>query len=116
MWFDHHTGNVAELELRGIDVKTIPGRFAPAPSCVRVVYDFLREQGKPAQAEPLYRDGLDLCRKVTPEDAEPSVASVSKWQGAMKEFKIWMLLTATFFASFIFALAIGLIICVYWLR
>jgi hypothetical protein len=45
MWFDHHTGNVAELELRGIDVKSIPGRFAPAPSCVRVVFDFLKEQG-----------------------------------------------------------------------
>lgn len=45
MWFDHHTGNLAELVLRGIDPRTIPGRFAPAPSCVRVVFDFLREEG-----------------------------------------------------------------------
>jgi len=45
MWFDHHTGNLAELALRGIDPATIPGRFAPAPSCVRVVYDYLLGEG-----------------------------------------------------------------------
>lgn len=44
MWFDHHAGNLEEVRLRGIHAETIPGRFAVAPSCVRVVYDFLREQ------------------------------------------------------------------------
>jgi len=41
MWFDHHAGNLDELKLRGIDPQGIPGRFAVAPSCVRVVYDYL---------------------------------------------------------------------------
>jgi hypothetical protein len=45
MWFDHHAGNLHELKLRGLDAAAIPGRFAEAPSCVRVVYDFLSEQG-----------------------------------------------------------------------
>lgn len=44
MWFDHHAGNLAELELRKIDPATIPGKFAVAPSCVRVIYEFLVEQ------------------------------------------------------------------------
>jgi hypothetical protein len=58
MWFDHHTGNLAELQLRGIDVKTIPGRFAPAPSCIRVVYDYLLEQGDlPEDFAELAREG-----------------------------------------------------------
>ena len=43
MWFDHHAGNLEELRLRGINPETIPGRFAVAPSCVRVVFDFLKE-------------------------------------------------------------------------
>lgn len=44
MWFDHHTGNLEELRLRGIDRTTIPGRFAEAPSCVRVIYDYFAEK------------------------------------------------------------------------
>jgi oligoribonuclease NrnB/cAMP/cGMP phosphodiesterase (DHH superfamily) len=43
MWFDHHAGNLVEVKLRGIDPATIPGRFEIAPSCVRVVYDYLKE-------------------------------------------------------------------------
>jgi hypothetical protein len=43
MWFDHHLGNLTEVILRKIEPTTILGRFAEAPSCVRVVYDFLRE-------------------------------------------------------------------------
>ncbi len=44
MWFDHHAGNLEELKLRRIDPATIPGRFAEAPSCVRVIYDYFAEQ------------------------------------------------------------------------
>jgi hypothetical protein len=44
MWFDHHAGNLVEVKLRNIDPATIPGRFAEAPSCVRVIFDYLREQ------------------------------------------------------------------------
>lgn len=43
MWFDHHIGNLEELRLRRIDPSTIPGRFADAPSCVRVIHDYFAE-------------------------------------------------------------------------
>jgi hypothetical protein len=46
LWFDHHAGNAVELQLRGIDAKEVAGRFAVAPSCVRVVYDYLKELGE----------------------------------------------------------------------
>jgi oligoribonuclease NrnB/cAMP/cGMP phosphodiesterase (DHH superfamily) len=39
MWFDHHAGNLADLELREIDPASVPGRFDTAPSCARVIYD-----------------------------------------------------------------------------
>ena len=44
LWFDHHEGNLQELMLRKIDVKSIPGRFDPKPSCSRVVYEFFSER------------------------------------------------------------------------
>jgi hypothetical protein len=40
LWFDHHEGNVQELEYRKIDPKSIPGRFDLKPSCSRVVYEY----------------------------------------------------------------------------
>jgi oligoribonuclease NrnB/cAMP/cGMP phosphodiesterase (DHH superfamily) len=40
LWFDHHEGNLQELTLRKIDVKSIRGRFDLKPSCSRVVYDY----------------------------------------------------------------------------
>ena len=43
MWFDHHAGNLEEVKLRGIDPATIKGRFAEAPSCVRVILDYFCE-------------------------------------------------------------------------
>jgi len=45
LWFDHHEGNLQELEYRRIDPKSIPGRFALKPSCSRVVYEHFSEQG-----------------------------------------------------------------------
>lgn len=44
MWFDHHSGNLADIELRGLDVEEIPGKFSPAASCARVVYEYYRDQ------------------------------------------------------------------------
>jgi oligoribonuclease NrnB/cAMP/cGMP phosphodiesterase (DHH superfamily) len=44
LWFDHHEGNRQELEYRGIDPKSIPGRFDLKPSCSRVVYEFFSEE------------------------------------------------------------------------
>ena len=44
LWFDHHEGNLQELALRKIDVKSIPGRFDLKPSCSRVVYEYFSER------------------------------------------------------------------------
>jgi oligoribonuclease NrnB/cAMP/cGMP phosphodiesterase (DHH superfamily) len=46
LWFDHHDGNRQELEYRGIDPKSIPGRFDLKPSCSRVVYEYFSERAK----------------------------------------------------------------------
>jgi oligoribonuclease NrnB/cAMP/cGMP phosphodiesterase (DHH superfamily) len=43
-WFDHHEGNVQELEYRKIDPKSIPGRFDLKPSCSRVIFEYFSEQ------------------------------------------------------------------------
>jgi len=42
MWFDHHQGNLADLELREIDPSDIPGRFAPERSCARVIFEYYK--------------------------------------------------------------------------
>ncbi len=44
LWFDHHEGNLQELDYRKIDPKSIPGRFDLKPSCSRVVYEYFSEQ------------------------------------------------------------------------
>jgi oligoribonuclease NrnB/cAMP/cGMP phosphodiesterase (DHH superfamily) len=44
LWFDHHEGNLQELEYRRIDPKSIPGQFDLKPSCSRVVYEYFTEQ------------------------------------------------------------------------
>lgn len=44
LWFDHHEGNLQELEYRRIDPKSIRGRFDLKPSCSRVVYEYFSEQ------------------------------------------------------------------------
>ena len=46
LWFDHHAGNLQELNYRKIDPKSIPGRFDLKPSCSRVVYEFFSERGE----------------------------------------------------------------------
>jgi oligoribonuclease NrnB/cAMP/cGMP phosphodiesterase (DHH superfamily) len=44
LWFDHHEGNVQELEYRRIDPRSLPGRFDLKPSCSRVVYEYFSKQ------------------------------------------------------------------------
>src|SRR4030042_3627887 len=46
LWFDHHEGNIQELDYRKIEPKSIPGRFDLKPSCSRVVYEYFSEQGE----------------------------------------------------------------------
>lgn len=41
LWFDHHEGNLEELEYRNINIEDIGGRFKVEDSCARVVYDYL---------------------------------------------------------------------------
>ncbi len=45
VWFDHHPGNLGELELRGIDPASIAGRFDEKPSCARVVFEYFMGKG-----------------------------------------------------------------------
>ncbi|MDD5087755.1 MAG: hypothetical protein PHI18_03015 [bacterium] len=81
LWFDHHAGNREELKLRGVDPAAIPGRFAEAPSCVRVVYDFLRE------TDELPDDFADLARAADLVDsfAYPDLAA---WRADTPENRV----------------------------
>lgn len=77
MWFDHHAGNLKEVELRGIDPASIPGRFAEAPSCVRVVFDYFAEQEElPADYADL-ADAADLIDSFAFPDIESWRADTS---------------------------------------
>ncbi len=44
MWFDHHEGNLQELNYRNIDPATIEGSFDPQPSCARVIYNYFTKR------------------------------------------------------------------------
>jgi len=46
LWFDHHAGNLQELDYRKIDPTLIPGRFDLKPSCSRVVYEYFSEKAE----------------------------------------------------------------------
>jgi len=44
LWFDHHEGNLQELEYRKIDPESTPGRFDLKLSCSRVVFEYFSER------------------------------------------------------------------------
>ncbi len=73
LWFDHHVGNLAELDLRGIDPNTIPGAFADKPSCCRVVFDYY------SQDEDLPDDFQQLALEADIIDAF-QYSSVEEWR------------------------------------
>ncbi len=73
MWFDHHAGNLEELRLRGIDPQTIPGRFAVAPSCVRVVFDYLKETDDLPEDFAALTDAADVIDSF-------SYSSIEAWR------------------------------------
>lgn len=57
LWFDHHEGNLEELQYRNIDPATIPGRFAAKDSCARVVFEYFSEkESLPAHFEPMVEE------------------------------------------------------------
>lgn len=70
MWFDHHTGNLEEVKLRGIDPATIPGRFSPELSCVRVIFNYFSKGDElPADFARL-ADEADTIDSFTYKDIE----------------------------------------------
>jgi len=40
LWFDHHEGNLQELQYRNIDLDSIEGKFDLQPSCARVIFNY----------------------------------------------------------------------------
>lgn len=70
LWFDHHAGNRDELLLRGVDPAAIPGRFAVAPSCVRVVFDYLSAQDDVPQDFAALADAADIIDSFAFPDLE----------------------------------------------
>ncbi|MBN1233820.1 MAG: hypothetical protein JXA60_10745 [Candidatus Coatesbacteria bacterium] len=43
-WFDHHTGNLEDLNYRKIDITSIPGSFSEQDSCARVIYNYFKDK------------------------------------------------------------------------
>jgi len=73
LWFDHHEGNVQELEYRKIDPKSIPGRFDLKPSCSRVVYEYFSEQ---AELPPNFLGAVEEADMID----SFSYASIEDWR------------------------------------
>jgi len=73
LWFDHHEGNVQELEYRKIDPKSIPGRFDLKPSCSRVVYEYFSEQ---TELPPYFLRGVEEADIID----SFSYASIEDWR------------------------------------
>lgn len=42
LWFDHHEGNLQELQYRKIDLDSIDGKFDLQPSCARVIFNYFQ--------------------------------------------------------------------------
>jgi oligoribonuclease NrnB/cAMP/cGMP phosphodiesterase (DHH superfamily) len=70
LWFDHHAGNLQELDYRKIDPKLIPGRFDLKPSCSRVVYEYFSERAEVLQMAVEEADVIDSF----------SYASIEEWR------------------------------------
>jgi len=42
LWFDHHEGNLQELQYRNIELDSITGKFDLQPSCARVIFNYFQ--------------------------------------------------------------------------
>jgi oligoribonuclease NrnB/cAMP/cGMP phosphodiesterase (DHH superfamily) len=73
LWFDHHAGNLQELDYRKIDPKLIPGRFDLKPSCSRVVYEYFSEK---AEVPPCFLKAVEEADVID----SFSYASVEEWR------------------------------------
>ncbi len=73
LWFDHHEGNLQELEYRKIDPQSIPGRFAPKLSCSRVVFEYFSES---MELPPYFSQAVDEADVIDGF----TYASVEEWR------------------------------------
>jgi oligoribonuclease NrnB/cAMP/cGMP phosphodiesterase (DHH superfamily) len=56
-WFDHHEGNLQELQYRNINPDSIEGKFDLQPSCARVIFNYFQNDVKwPDYFAPLVDD------------------------------------------------------------
>jgi len=78
MWFDHHTGNLADVELRGLDPEKIPGKFSPNPSCARVVLEYFRGS---TDFPPFMERTVDRTDRVDSFDYK----TMEEWQEPLPE-------------------------------
>ncbi len=73
LWFDHHEGNLQELQYRNIDLDSIEGKFDLQPSCARVIFNYFKNDQKfPDYFAPL----VDETDKIDSFDYQ----SVSEWR------------------------------------
>ena len=73
LWFDHHEGNLQELQYRNIDPDSIEGKFDPQPSCARVIFNYFKDDHKlPDYFIPL----VDETDKIDSFDFQ----SVEEWR------------------------------------
>lgn len=70
LWFDHHEGNIKELNMRGVDAAGIRGRFALEKSCARVIYNFYRDE---YAFPPFYEETVRAVDEIDSFDF-PSIA------------------------------------------
>jgi oligoribonuclease NrnB/cAMP/cGMP phosphodiesterase (DHH superfamily) len=74
LWFDHHEGNLEELQYRKIDPATVAGRFEIKESCSRVVFDYFQNQGLPDHF-------IDMVQEADIIDSF-GYASIEEWRTA----------------------------------
>jgi len=73
LWFDHHEGNLQELQYRNIDPDSIEGKFDLQPSCARVIFNYFKDDHKlPDYFIPL----VDETDKIDSFDFQ----SVEEWR------------------------------------
>ena len=73
LWFDHHEGNLQELQYRKIELDSIAGKFDLQPSCARVIFNYFQNDHKlPAYFAPLVAE----TDKIDSFDYK----SVSEWR------------------------------------
>ena len=73
LWFDHHEGNLQELQYRNIDAATIEGKFDLQPSCARVVLNYFQQDHEIAD---YFIPLVDETDKIDSFD----FASVEEWR------------------------------------